>query len=140
MAVRADRLRHNIADSIPWPDQAGRRRSSSSAKEMLGRVVIPQHVVVFMIAAAIVCSVSLLYLVQTSAVANKAYRIEQYKAQNEVLIRENEAFRLQIAQFESLSVVEQTAREKLGMQPVTNVEYLPVPAWVISSGDSGSGQ
>lgn len=141
MAVRADRLRHNTADSIHWPGQAGRRRKpSTSAKEMLGKVAVPQHVVMFVIVSALVCSVSLLYLVQTSAVANKAYRIEQFKAQNEEIIRQNETFRMQIAQYESLSTVEQTAREKLGMQPVTNIEYLPVPAWVIPTGDTGSGQ
>lgn len=127
MAVRVGRMRQSVAEAVTWPAPAARRRRSAGVRLALGQRVVPQHAVMFMLIVLACGSISLLYLIQTSSVASNAYRIEQLKMENETLIRGNEALQLKIAEYESLSSIEDTARDKLGLQPVRAFEYLFVP-------------
>lgn len=127
MAVRVDRLRPRFSDTIAWPGRRDLPKRAQAAKQRAHQLVVPRHVALFIVIAAVVCAVSLIYLVQTSAVANRAYQIDSLKYDNEELARANETLKLEIAEFESLAAVEQVATDQLGMQPVNDVEYISVP-------------
>lgn len=74
----------------------------------------------FLLAVALVCAVSLLYLMQTSRVASENYRLQAAESRHTDLMRENQHIQLDIANLRSLSRIDDIARHKLGMVPVGN--------------------
>ena len=81
----------------------------------------------FLLAVALVCVVSLLYLMQTSRVASENYRLQAAESRHTDLMRENQRIQLDIANLRSLSRVDDIARHKLGMVPVgTGYLYVQV--------------
>ncbi|MCL5257206.1 MAG: septum formation initiator family protein [Chloroflexi bacterium] len=123
-------MRQSTAEAATWPTPATRGRRATAPRLQVRQLAVPQHAVMCMLVVLACGAISLLYLVQTSSVASNAYRIEQLKAENEALVRTNEALQLKIAGYESLSSIEDTARDKLGMQPVKDFEFLYVPVGV----------
>ncbi len=72
----------------------------------------------FLLAVALVCLISLLYLMQTSRVASENYRLQAAENRHAQLLRENQRLQLQIAGLRSLTRIEDIARHKLGMVPI----------------------
>lgn len=87
----------------------------------------------FLLILATFSLVGWLYLTQASAVTETSYRIDELRLQLDQIKNENAALTLEIAQFSALSRVENRARE-LGLQPTTNVRYLPVANYPLSTG------
>jgi cell division protein FtsL len=82
----------------------------------------------FLLAVALVCVVSLLYLMQTSRVASENYRLQAAESRHTDLMRENQRIQLEIANLRSLTRIEDIARHKLGMVPIGNgYLYVQVP-------------
>jgi hypothetical protein len=82
----------------------------------------------FVIALALVAAISLLYLVQASAVTELNYDVQAQIARHTKLVREQQDLQLQIARAQALPQVEQVARVKLHMVPVGPAyRYLQVP-------------
>lgn len=83
----------------------------------------------FVIALAIVAAISLLYLVQTSTVAEINYRVQRLEVERTQLVQQRQDLQLQIAEAQSLARIREVASEKLQMVPVGDgFRYLQVPA------------
>ncbi|MCL4544933.1 MAG: hypothetical protein M1118_10125 [Chloroflexi bacterium] len=67
---------------------------------------------------------SLLYLAQTSAVANTGYSIQQLQVQESNWEMRNEQLSLELDKARALSVIETQAKERLLMVPATDPIYL----------------
>ena len=82
--------------------------------------------VVFLITAALVGAVGMLYLLQTNHVANLGYEMSELQAEREAALVEQQELSAQIAEKQSLLVVESTARQELGMRPIDNYVFIDV--------------
>jgi cell division protein FtsL len=124
MAVRSLRApsRPNIEDTPLRPIEQARAR-----REHLPYYLDLHPAIRFLLAVTLVCTVSLLYLMQTSRVATENYRLQAAENQHTQLMRENQRIQLQIAQLRSLSRIQDVALHKLGMVPVgDNYIYVQV--------------
>lgn len=79
----------------------------------------------FLLILATFSLVGWLYLTQASVVTTTQYRIDELRLELDQLKNQNTALALEIAQLEKLSRVEARARE-IGLEPTTNIRYLPV--------------
>ena len=86
----------------------------------------------FLLILATFSLVGWLYLTQASAVTATTYRIDELRLELDHINNQNAALALEIAQFESLSRVEQRALE-LGLRPTQNVRYLSVTSYPTSA-------
>ncbi len=83
--------------------------------------------VLFMAGVALLCLTCLLYLLQTSRVAVLGYEIQSVQSQQAEARRQMENLKYEIDRRQSLPAVEQYARTKLHMRPITNdYEYVPM--------------
>ncbi len=82
---------------------------------------------------AIFSLVGWLYLTQASAVTTTTYRIDELRLELDHIKNQNAALTLEIAQLESLARVEARALA-LGLRPSTNVRYLQLRNYPVSSG------
>jgi cell division protein FtsB len=71
-----------------------------------------------------------LYLTQAQAISAVNLQIEQSRQKLKEIEAENAALRVEIAKWESLSLVEERARA-LGFVPATNAFYLSVPGYSV---------
>ncbi len=115
MAVRSLRgpVRPTLEDTPLRPLEQARAR-----REHLPYYLDLHPAVRFLLAVALVCAVSLLYLMQTSRVASENYRLQAAESRHTDLMRENQRIQLDIANLRSLSRIDDIARHKLGMVPV----------------------
>jgi cell division protein FtsL len=81
----------------------------------------------FMAGVTLLALTSLLYLLQTSRVSVLGYEIQQTQLQQTEAGRLTENLRYEIQKRESLPAVEEYARTKLKMRPVSEYEYVRVP-------------
>jgi hypothetical protein len=86
----------------------------------------------FLLILATFSLVAWLYLTQASAVTATRYRIDEFRVELDQLRNQNAALALEIAQLEKLARVETRAQE-LGLGPTTNIRYLPVANYPLSS-------
>ena len=91
----------------------------------------------FILILATFSLVGWLYLTQASAVTTTSYRIDELRLELDQLKNQNAALALEIAQLEGLPRIEARARE-LGFEPTTNVRYLPVSNYPMSSAEEVS--
>lgn len=82
--------------------------------------------VVFLLAAALIGAVGMLYLLQTNHVANLGYEMSELQDEREAALVEQQELSAQIAEKQALTAVESTARFELGMRPVTDHIFLDV--------------
>jgi cell division protein FtsL len=125
MAVRSLRapLRPSIEDTPLRPLEQARTR-----REHLPYYLDLHPAVRFLLAVALVCVISLLYLMQTSRVASENYRLQAAESRHTELMRENQRIQLAIADLRSLTRIEDIARRKLGMVPIGDgYLYVEVP-------------
>lgn len=73
------------------------------------------------------CAVALVYLLQTSGVANTSYDIQRLQAEQAAWTLRNEQLRLELAKLHSLAWVEAEAVTRLGMQRPPSVTFLQRP-------------
>jgi hypothetical protein len=83
--------------------------------------------VLFLIVAATIAVVGLLYLIQTSHVAGLGYEVSNLESQRMAKSLENQQLTYQVAGYEALPKIELAARGQLGMQPVDSHVFLTVP-------------
>lgn len=103
----------NVVRQLPW---------QLDSKAALG----------FLLILATFSLVGWLYLTQASVVTTTRYRIDELRLELDQLKNQNTALSLEIAQLEKLSRIETRARE-LGLGPTTNIRYLPVTNYPLSS-------
>lgn len=82
----------------------------------------------FVIALALVATISLFYLVQTSNVTELNYQVQNLQNEHTQLVRDHQTLQLAIARAQSLTHIRDVAVNKLHMVPVGDqYEYLGVP-------------
>ena len=80
----------------------------------------------FLITASLIGAVGMLYLLQTNHVANLGYEMSELQAEREAALVEQQELSAQIAEKQSLLVVESTARQMLGMRPIDEYIFIDV--------------
>jgi cell division protein FtsL len=103
------------------PGQASTRRNTG------GRPYIAINGATMVSIAAIALTIiGLLYLIQTSQVAELGYDMSRLQTQRDSLSLEISELQYEMARYESLQTVERVAEERLGMTPMTNYEFIAV--------------
>lgn len=94
----------------------------------------------FVLALGLIAAVGMLYLLQTSAVANQGRELSRLQRQINAEAVRNEELSYQLAYYESLPVVERIALER-GMQPMESSIFLsvPLPGDVVTASETGGG-
>lgn len=82
---------------------------------------------VFLIVAATIAVVGLLYLIQTSQVAGLGYTVSNLAAERLEASLENQQLTYQVSGYEALPKIELSARGQLGMLPIEERIFLSVP-------------
>jgi hypothetical protein len=108
-------VERNQRRSIVRPESAppARRRLSNPA--------------VFLIVAATIAVVGLLYLIQTSQVAGLGYEVSNLEVERVQTSLENQQLTYEVACYEALPKIELAARGQLGMLPLDAHIFLSVP-------------
>jgi cell division protein FtsL len=83
--------------------------------------------VLFLIVAATIAVVGLLYLIQTSQVAGLGYEVGRLETERLEKSRENQQLTYEVAGYEALPKIELAARGQLGMEPIDSNIFLSVP-------------
>lgn len=78
------------------------------------------------IAAIALTVIGLLYLIQTSQVAQLGYDMSRLQSREDALALEISELQYEVARYESLHTVEEMAEQRLGMVPMTNYEFIDV--------------
>jgi cell division protein FtsL len=76
------------------------------------------------IAAIALTVIGILYLIQTSEVAQLGYDMSRLQTQRDSLTLEISELEYEIARYESLQTIEEYATTRLGMAPMTNFEFV----------------
>ncbi|MEX1158431.1 MAG: hypothetical protein WEC79_05825 [Thermomicrobiales bacterium] len=108
-------VERSARDALARPAQAGPapRRLNNAA--------------VFLIVAAAIAVVGMLYLIQTSQVAGLGYEVSNLEAERLEKSLENQRLTYQVAGYEALPKIELAARGQLGMLPIDAHIFLSVP-------------
>lgn len=93
----------------------------------LGRIQMAWR---FILVSLLVFLASIIWLSQTSTLVSLGYEINRIDKKVQTLDREAEQLQAEIAQYETLSRIEDEAKTKLGMQKAKNIVYVKVPAAV----------
>ncbi|MEZ4520379.1 MAG: hypothetical protein R3A46_01875 [Thermomicrobiales bacterium] len=107
-------------------DVAQRSQQYVWASPPAGRPRRMHGALVFLISAALIASVGMLYLLQTSHVANLGYEMSRLQEEREAALVEQQQLSAQIAEKQALTNVETIAREDLGMQSIDDYVFLDV--------------
>lgn len=83
--------------------------------------------IVFLLVAATIAVVGLLYLIQTSQVAGLGYEVSNLESERMRTSLENQQLTYQVAGYEALPKIELAARGQLGMSPVDARVFLTAP-------------
>jgi hypothetical protein len=83
--------------------------------------------VVFLIVAATIAVIGLLYLIQTSQVAGLGYEVSNLEAERLEKSLANQQLTYQVAGYEALPKIELAAKGQLGMLPIDAHIFLSVP-------------
>lgn len=78
------------------------------------------------IAAIALTVIGILYLIQTSEVAQLGYDLSRLQAQRDDITMELSELEYEVARYESLQTVEEVAVTELGMTPMSNYEYIEI--------------
>jgi cell division protein FtsL len=76
------------------------------------------------IAAIALTVIGILYLIQTSEVAQLGYDMSRLQTQRDSLTLEISELEYEIARYESIQTIEEYATSRLGMAPMTNYEFI----------------
>jgi len=127
MALRIAVPNYPLDEQAPPP--AGPVADARARRVRLEAYLALDPAIRFLIALALVAAISLLYLIQTSTVTQLNYEVQAAAVEHTQLVRDQQAFELQIAEAQSLPRIEQIARTKLQMVPMGDqFRYLNVPS------------
>jgi cell division protein FtsL len=109
------------------------RRSRGRAKATRSRLLRRPYITIngatmVSIAAIVITVIGLLYLIQTSQVAQLGYDMSRLQTEREQLSLDVSELKYEFARYESLYTVEQVATEQLGMVHLTNYDFIEVEA------------
>ena len=82
----------------------------------------------FILVTVLICLGSIVWLSQTSTLVSLGYDIARMEKQKAELDSDAQRLQSQIADYESLSRIEDEAKSKLGMVPASKTVYIEVPA------------
>lgn len=112
-----------LDQGIEWVERRPQSRPER-APEDRQRVSNPA---LFLIVAATIAVVGLLYLIQTSQVAGLGYEVGRLETERLEKSRENQQLTYKVAGYEALPKIELAARGQLGMKPIDSHIFLSVP-------------
>lgn len=107
--------------------QAARRdRSQTEAKPVAGRRPYFEinGATMVAIAAIALTVIGILYLIQTSQVAQLGYDLSRLQTQRNSVTLEISELEYDVARYESLQTVEEVATDRLGMTPMSNYAFI----------------
>jgi cell division protein FtsL len=78
------------------------------------------------IAALAIGVIGILYLIQTSQVAELGYQLSHLQSQHDDLALDNSRLAYQVGRYESLDTIQQVATQQLGMTHLENYQFLQV--------------
>lgn len=78
------------------------------------------------IAAIALTVIGILYLIQTSEVAQLGYDMSRLQTQRDEITLEISELEYELARYESLQTVEEVATTQLGMTPMSNYEFIRI--------------
>ena len=78
------------------------------------------------IAAIALTVIGILYLIQTSEVAQLGYDLSRLQSQRDAITMEMSELEYEVARYESLHTVEEVAVTQLGMTPMSNYEFIEI--------------
>lgn len=105
--------------------QRERQKASARRRERQPYIVMNGATMVS-IAAVAITIIGLLYLIQTSEVAQLGYDMARLQSQRESLSLEISELEYELARHESLHTVEDVAVDRLGMTELSNYEFVQV--------------
>ncbi len=105
-------------------DQSARKAASSAS----GRrpYLIINGATMVAIAAIALTVIGILYLIQTSEVAQLGYDLSRLQSQRDTVTMEISELEYEVARYESLQTVEEVAVTQLGMTPMSNYEFIEI--------------
>jgi cell division protein FtsL len=80
------------------------------------------------IAAIALTVIGILYLIQTSEVAQLGYDLSRLQSQKDSMTLEVSELEYDVARYEALQTVEEVAVTQLGMTPMSNYEFIEIQA------------
>lgn len=126
---------HHTAQTVEQTT-ASRRLIAATPRGLARRRL--SGVALYGIALALIASVGMLYLLQTSYVASLGYEMTQLQQQREELTVRNQQLRSALAQRQSLGNVEDAAVTDLGLVPAKQTMFLTVERPTLEDDVSGS--
>jgi cell division protein FtsL len=104
------------------------RRSVSTSANRRQPYFVMNGATMVSIAAIALTVIGLLYLIQTSQVAQLGYDMSRLQSQRDTMTLEMSELEYELARYESLQTVEEVAVSQLGMAPMTNYEFVQIQA------------
>lgn len=104
------------------PEQRRYLRSTPSHPSERG----PNGAIVFLISAALIAAVGMLYLLQTNHIASLGYEMSRLQEEREAALVEQQQLAAQIAEKQAITQIEVVARNELGMRPMDDYVFLDV--------------
>jgi cell division protein FtsL len=109
-------------------------QSVSGVRRRFLRAVDFHPALTLLLVVAIVALVCVIYLRQVTAVANANYELQALQAEHADLIREQQELQVEIGRAQSLSHIEEVARNNLHMVPLEDsYTYLMIPPGPIAA-------
>jgi cell division protein FtsL len=108
------------------PQRKSARRSRSTAAAPRRPYFVLNGATMVAIAAIALTVIGILYLIQTSEVAQLGYDMSRLQAQRESMTLEISELEYELARYESLQTVEEVAVTQLGMTPMNNYEFIEI--------------
>jgi cell division protein FtsL len=104
------------------------RREREQAQSTQGTSRRPYFVIngatMVVIAAIALTVIGILYLIQTSQVAQLGYDLSRLQTQRDAMTLEISELEYEVARYESLQTVENVATDRLGMTPMSNYAFI----------------
>jgi cell division protein FtsL len=121
---------------VPNSVAGAAEQSVKGLRPALSRYVDLHPALAVLTAVAIVALVCVIYLSQVTAVTNANYRLQALQQEHTMLLRKQGDLQLQIGKAQSLTTIEQRAREQLKMVPLddqyTYITIAPGPLAAIA--------
>lgn len=105
---------------------AGKRRSNKASAGGRRPYFVMNGAIMVSIAAIAITLIGILYLVQTSQVAQLGYEMSRLQDRHDSLTMEISDLQYEVARYESLQTVEDVARDRLGMTDMANYNFIEV--------------
>lgn len=102
------------------------RRKANSSQPVRQPYFVMNGATLVAVAAIALTVIGILYLIQTSEVAQLGYDMSRLQAQRDTMTLEISELEYELARYQSLQTVEEVAETQLGMTPMTNYEFMNI--------------